>query len=103
MLWKNLDNFWNCHEIVDWDKGPAGHYNYVPDVCSVTLCNARKLEQAKKRWKKRTFDSNQSQSSVGRSDNYSISADPSSRRVRSSLGQIHDKTRCVSCCKLESE
>ena len=45
--------------------------------------NTKKLEQAQKRQKKREVD-------------------PAAKRLRSSLGQIHDKNKCVSCCKPES-
>ncbi len=61
LLWSGLDKFGNAHAIVDWDRGPAGQG--VHDSCRLTLCNSKKLEQAKERQKKREFSKCQSQSS----------------------------------------
>ena len=95
LLWSGLDKFGNVHAIVDWDKGPAGQG--VHDSCRLTLCNSKKLEQAKERQKKREFSECQSQSS-SMSDVYP----PDAKRLRSSLGQIHDRTKCVRYCKTDS-
>ena len=99
LLWKGLDKFGTVHEAVDWYKGPTGQYAH--DSCRLTLCNARKLEQAKKRPQKRVLDECQSQSSPI-ADVSSPAIAPPAKRLRSSLGPIHDKMKCVWCCKGES-
>ena len=99
MLWQGLDKFGDVHKTVDWDKGPTGHY--VHEVCRLNLCTARKLEQVIKRQTTRDVDDSQSQSSF-LSDVCSAAVVPPAKRLRSDLGQIHDKTKCVWCCKLES-
>ena len=48
-LWIGLDKFGNVHSSVYWEHGNAGHC--VCESCKTTLCNATKLEQAKKRQK----------------------------------------------------
>ncbi|KAI4830245.1 hypothetical protein KUCAC02_001891 [Chaenocephalus aceratus] len=98
-LWSGLDKFGDVHTSIDWDTGPVGHC--VHDTCRLTLCNATKLEQANNRQKKRVVDECQAQSS-STSDISSTAATPSFKRLRSSLGLIHDKNKCVWCCKTES-
>ena len=51
LLWSSLDKFGDVHATVDWDKGPVGQY--VHNTCMLTFSNTKKLEQAKKRQKKR--------------------------------------------------
>ena len=97
MLWDGLDKFGNAYATVDWDKGPDGHC--VHDSCRLTLYNANKLEQAQKRQKKRELDACQS---LATPDVCSPAAAPAAKRLRSSLGPIHDKLKCVWCCKAES-
>ena len=99
LLWEGLDRFGNVHEAVDWHKGPTGQY--VHDSCRFTLCNAKKLQQAKKREQKRVFDVGQSQSSPT-AEVSSPALAPPAKRLRSSLGLIHEKMKCVWCCKGES-
>ena len=99
LLWSGLDKFGDVYANVDWDKGPVGQC--VHDACRLTLSNANKLEQAKKRQRKREIEDNQCQSS-SLSDVCSPAPAPASKRLRSSLGVIHDKTKCVWCCKTES-
>lgn len=67
----------------------------------LTLGNARKLEQAKKREQKRVLDEGQSQSSPS-AEVSSPAIAPPAKRLQSSLGLIHDKMKCVWCCKGES-
>lgn len=98
-LWSGLDKFGDVHATVDWDKGPMGQC--VHDSCRLTLWNTRKLDQAKKRQKKREVNECQSQS-MDMSDGCSSQVAPASKRLRSSLGTIHDKLKCVWCCKDES-
>ena len=63
--------------------------------------NTKKLEQAQKRQKKCEVDQCQSQSS-SIAEVSSQDEAPAAKRLRSSLGQIHDKNKCVWCCKPES-
>ena len=67
----------------------------------LTLSNTKKLEQAQKRQKKCELDECQLQSSsiaeVSSQDKV-----PAAKRLQSSLGLIHDKNKCVWCCKPES-
>ena len=69
----------------------------VHKTCSLTLWNSKKLEQAKKRQQKRECQSRSSSVS-----DICSPAPPPAKRLRSSLGQTHDKTKCVWCCKAES-
>jgi len=99
LLWSGLDKFGNVYATVDWDNGPAGQC--VHDSCRLTLCNSKKLEQAKKRHTQERLDEAQSQcSSI--SNVCSPNEVPAAKRLRSNLGVIHDKTKCVWCCKAES-
>ena len=65
------------------------------------LCNIKKLEQAQKRQKKREVDECQSQSS-SIAEVSSQDKAPAAKRLQSSLRLIHDKNKCVWCCKPES-
>ena len=67
----------------------------------MTLSNTKKLEQAQKRQKKREVDECLSQSSSVDEISSQDEA-PAAKRLRSSLGVIHDKNKCVWCCKPES-
>ena len=70
-------------------------------VRRLTLCNSKKLEQAKKCHTQERLDEAQSQcSSI--SNVCSPNEVPAAKRLRSNLGVIHDKTKCVWCCKAES-
>ena len=84
---------------MDWVKGPVGQY--VINTCMLTFSNTMKLEQAKKRQKKREADVSQSHSSSV-SEVCSPAVAPLAKRLRSSLGMIHNKTKCVRCCKTQS-
>ena len=72
LLWSGLDKFGHVYETVDWDKGPVG--KCVHEACMLTLCNSKKLEQAKKRQKQQETDECPSQSSV--LNDCSTAADP---------------------------
>jgi len=74
----------NIHSSVDWEHGPAGHF--VHESCRMTLCNATKLEQAKKRQKKRELEKFYSH------DMASSVSGHCSQAVAPALGPIHDKT-----------
>ena len=90
---ERLDKFGDVHATVDWDKGPVGQY--VHNTCMLTFSNTKKLE---KRQKKREADESQSHfSSV--SEVCPPDVAPLAKRLRSSLGVIHDKTKCVWYCK----
>jgi len=59
------------------------------------------LEQAKKKHTQKRFDETQSQfSSI--SNVCSPAEVPAAKRLQSNLGVIHNKTKCVWCCKAES-
>jgi len=96
LLWSDLDKFGNVFATVDWGNGPAGQC--IHDSCRLTLCNSKKLEQAKKRHMQKRFDETQSQhSSI--SNVCSPAEVPAAKRLQSNVGVIHDKTKCVWCCK----
>ncbi len=97
LLWSGLDKFGNVHATVDWDRCPAGQG--VHDSCRLTLCNSKKLEQAKERQKKQEFRCQSQSSSM--SDVCPPAAAPAAKRLRSSLGPIHGRTKCVWCCKTD--
>ena len=71
------------------------------DSCRLTFSNTKKLEQAQKRQKKREVEEYQSQSS-SIAEISSQDEAPAAKRLRPSLGLIHDKNKCVWCCKSES-
>ena len=92
LLWSGLDKFGDVHATVDWGKGPIGQC--VHDTCRLNLSSTKKLEQATVRQKKRELNECQAQSSsVPRVP--SPTAPPAAKRLRSTLGVIHDKTKCV--------
>ena len=64
------------------------------DSCRLTFSNTKKLEQAQKRQKKREVDECQSQSS-SIAEVSSQDGAPAAKRLRSSLGLIHDKNKCL--------
>ena len=99
-LWKGLDKFGNVYDTVIWDNGPSGQC--VHDSCRMTLSNSIKWDQAKQRLKRNVADRSPS---LTPSTSYSdlIVEAPSNKRLRSSLGVIYDKTKCVWCCKGESK
>ena len=99
LLLKGLDKFGDVYERVDWDKGSVGQF--VHDTCRLTLSSARKLVQAINRERKRESDESQSSFSSKSYDSFT-DASSSCKRLRSSLGPIHDKTKCAWCCKPES-
>ena len=61
LLWSGLDKFGEIYKTVDWENGPSG--KYIHDSCRLTICNCKKLEQAKTRQEKRELDECQSDSS----------------------------------------
>ena len=94
LRWKGLDRF-QCGNI-DWAEGPKGHYMH--QTCYTTLSNKRCLSQAEKRKQKLQVDLER--------DNQSVQGDPSPsaslsspKRLRSSIGIVHDKNLCVWCNK----
>jgi len=94
LQWKELDKFQHIHENVDWEKGPKGHHMH--STCYASLSSKRKLSQAEKRKHK-------SEERLER-DEASDQQDPSPeasapKRLRSSMGVLHDKTLCVWCMK----
>uniref|UniRef100_UPI00358FA70A uncharacterized protein n=1 Tax=Myxine glutinosa TaxID=7769 RepID=UPI00358FA70A len=100
LLWSGLDKFGDVYATVNWDNGPGRQC--VHKSCRLTLWNANKLEQAKTRQKKREVKECQSQSSSV-SEAFPPAASPPAKRLRSSVeGLIHEKKKCVWCCKPES-
>ena len=74
----------------------VGHVCMIP-VRRLMFSNTKKLGQAQKRQKKREVDQCQSQSS-----SIAKVSSQDDKRLRSSIGLIHDKNKCVWCCKPES-
>ena len=58
LLWSGLDKFGDVSAMVDWDNGPGAQC--VHKSCKLTIWNAKKLEQAKTRHKKREVEECQS-------------------------------------------
>ena len=102
LLWRGLDKFGDIYATVDWDNGTGRHG--VHKACKMTLWNGKKLDQAKIRQKKRELELEVSPSqSSSVSDSLIQPAIPPAKRLRSTdEGPIHDKTKCVWCCKPES-
>ena len=96
-LWSEPDKFGKVHATVDWDKGPTGHC--VHESCMMTLFNARKVEQAKTRQLKQIQQNTDSHSQHTSEPASSAIAAPPTKRLRSSMGPIHDRTKSVWCCK----
>ncbi|KAL8613560.1 hypothetical protein ACOMHN_021979 [Nucella lapillus] len=89
-LWSGFDKFGDVYTSIIWDNGPDGQY--VHNSCVLTLSNARKLEQAKNRQKKRAVDECQPHSS-SLSEVSAPDATPANG-LRSSLeGPIHEKNK----------
>ena len=86
LLWKGLEVFMNVY--IGSCMIPASR---------LMFSNTKKLEQAQKR----QVDQCQSQSSSIAEVSCQDEA-PAAKRLRSSLGLIHDKNKCVWCCKPES-
>jgi len=100
LLWSGLDKFGDVYATVDWNNGPGRQC--VHKACKLTLWNTRKLEQAKARQTKLEVEVCPVQSS-SMSVAFLPAADPPAKRLRSSVeGLIHEKTKCVWCCKPES-
>ncbi|KAL8614173.1 hypothetical protein ACOMHN_026390 [Nucella lapillus] len=79
-LWSGFDKFGDVYTSIIWDNGPDGQY--VHNSCVLTLSNARKLEQAKNRQKKRAVDECQPHSS-SLSEVSAPDATPAKRRFKS--------------------
>jgi hypothetical protein len=100
MLWSGLDKFGDVYTTIDWNNGPGRQCAHKS--CKLTLWNAKKLEQAKKRQKQRADEECPSQSSTMNLASIPAAAPPA-KRLRSSVeGFIHEKTKCIWCCKPES-
>ncbi len=70
------------------------------DSCRLTFSNTKKLEQAQRdRRSMRWMNASHSLHPIEVS---SQDEAPAAKRLRSSLGLIHDKNKCVWCCKPES-
>ena len=80
-------------QTVNWDKAPV--VQYVHNICMLTFLNTKKLE---KRQKKREADESQSHSSSV-SEVCPPAVAPPAKRLQSSLGVIHNKTKV--CLELQ--
>ncbi len=86
--------------IVIWDNGPSGQC--VHDSCRLTLSSYNILDQAKQRQKRIVANTSLSMTPSTSYSDLSVEA-LSYKRLWSSLGVIHDKTKCLWCCKGESK
>lgn len=94
LRWKELDRFQNVHENVDWENGPKGYYMH--NACYTSLSSKRCLSQAEKR--KRKLDENLERGNQSGEEDPSPAPSPfSPKKLRSSVGIVHDKNVCVWC------
>jgi len=99
LLWRDLDKFGNVYATVDWDNGPVGNVSMI-HVCSPCVI-PRNWSKLRKDTHKKDLTKLKSQcSSI--SNVCSPAEVPAAKRLQSNLGVIHDKTKCVWCCKTES-
>ena len=71
---------------VDWENGPKGHFMH--SSCYINMCSSKHLMQAQKRKQK---SANQ--------DEQPPTSEPAIKKLRSSMGVLHDKSLCVWCMK----
>ena len=92
-IWKGLDRFNSVYDTVVWEDGPVDRYMH--SSCYLTLCNTKKLEQAKIRNQKALDDAVivDGINNINNVDNV-VSPPPKRRR---SAGSLHDKSKCVWC------
>ena len=96
LKWDKLDKFGKVYDTIDWKKGPGGLYMH--GTCYVSLSSQRKLHQSEKR-KVTEEESQLNLDDVSQScdDQYQECSAP--KKLRSSVGVIHDKNLCVWCMK----
>jgi len=93
LRWKGLHRYQDVYENVDWEKGPKGHYMH--NNCYTCLSSKRWLTQAENRKRKLTEERDET-CQKDRSPETSFS---SPKKLRSSLGILHNKSVCVWCMK----
>ena len=96
-LWQDLDIFGNVYTSVNWDNGPTG-FSYHEN-CKIDFTSSRKLEQAFGRKDKLSSSENCDTPSTSQID-HELQV-PAAKRLRSSLGVVHDKNLCVWCRKCD--
>lgn len=94
LRWKGLDRFQNACENVDWGKGPKGHFMH--NACYTTFSSKRSLSQAENRKRKLQKDLERD-SQPGQEDPSQAATPFSPKKLRSSVGVVHDKNLCVWC------
>ena len=99
LLWSGLDKLGDVQATVDWGKSPIGQC--VHDTCRLNFIKCEETGTGHRKTEKRDVNACQAQSSsVSRVP--SPTAPPAAKRLRSTLGVINDKTKCVWCCKTET-
>ena len=96
LRWQGLDRFQNACENVDWEKGPKGYYMH--NTCYTTLSSKRSLSQAGRRQRKLDEDLERDNQS-GQEEPSPSATLVSPKKLRSSVGIVHDKDLCVWCNK----
>ena len=99
LKWKGLDKFGSVYDDVNWDNGSDGlFFHKVP--CQLDFKSSRKLDQAKNRHAKKSFDREVMPSECTTQIEEGNDAPGSSKRLtRSHIPVIHDKQLCVWCMK----
>ena len=89
--WKGLDKFGLVYDAVIWQDGQLGRYMH--NSCYITLCNTKKLEQAKIRNKKELEDAVTTGQSSAFNTLSGINVSPP--KCTKSGGSVHCKEKCV--------
>lgn len=97
LQWKGLDRFQNACENVDLEKGPKGYFMH--STCYATLSNKRSLSQAQKRKQKSEKGHESDNHQTDQEDPSADTTSFSPKKLRSSVGIVHDKSLCVWCNK----
>ena len=99
LKWKGLDTFGNVHSSVDWNKGPTGLYMH--NSCYTSLSSCRRLLQSERRLLK-SKESLQDTEDAIENRNVSPTEASAPKKLRSSIGTLHDKSLCIWCMKGEN-
>ena len=96
--WSGLDKFADVYRSTSWDTGPSSYYMH--QSCYITISSSDKLTKVQQRKKRESdkLESDTTQSSVCNEEEMGPAAP---KRLRSVLGPLHDKTKCVWCMKGE--
>ena len=93
LQWKGIDKFQHVNTTMEWDKGPKGYYMHAS--CYTTMSSTRAQSQATKRKHK----SEKPEERAGMSGQQSSFFGPPPKKLRSSIGVLHDKALCVWCMR----